>query len=97
VALDLDQFLGGGQASLADVAAAIDTVRRANKPVVAYATGYSDDGYQLASHASEIWLNPLGTVAITGPGGNGLYFAGLLEKLGVTANVLPRRHVQGGG
>ncbi|HZF43129.1 MAG TPA: signal peptide peptidase SppA [Sphingomonadaceae bacterium] len=87
VALDLDQFLGGGQASLADVAAAIDTVRRANKPVVAYATGYSDDGYQLASHASEIWLNPLGTVAITGPGGNGLYFAGLLEKLGVTANV----------
>ena len=87
VALDLDQFIGGGQASLADVSAAIDTVRRARKPVVAYATGYSDDAYQLAAHASEIWLNPLGTVAITGPGGNGLYFAGLLEKLGVTANV----------
>lgn len=87
VALDLDQFIGGGQASLADVAAAIDTVRRADKPVVAYATGYGDDAYQLASHASEIWLNPLGAVAITGPGGNGLYFAGLLEKLGVTANI----------
>lgn len=87
VALDLDQFLGGGQASLADVAAALDTVRRAGKPVVAYATGYSDDGYQLAAHASEVWLNPLGGVMITGPGGNNLYYKGLLDKLGVTANV----------
>ncbi len=87
VALDLDQFLGGGQASLADVATAIDFVKRNNKPVIAYATGYSDDAYQLAAHASEIWLNPLGLVAVTGPGGNNLYFAGLLEKLGVTANV----------
>ena len=86
VALDLDQFLGGGQALLADVATAIDTVKR-RKPVIAYATGYSDDAYQLASHASEIWLNPLGAVIVTGPGGNNLYFAGLLEKLGVTANV----------
>lgn len=87
VALDLDQFIGGGQASLGDVAAAIDTIKRANKPVIAYATGYSDDAYQLASHASEIWLNPLGAVIVTGPGGAGLYFKGLLDKLGVTANV----------
>lgn len=86
VALDLDQFLGGGQASLADVATAIDTVKR-RKPVIAYATGYSDDAYQLAAHASEIWLNPLGGVVVTGPGGNGLYFRDLFAKLGVTANV----------
>jgi protease-4 len=53
VALDLDSFTGGGQVALGDVASAIDLVRRANKPVIAYATGYSDDAYQLASHASE--------------------------------------------
>ena len=35
--------------------------------MVAYATGYTDDGYQVASAASEIWLNPLGAVLITGP------------------------------
>src|SRR3546814_5035074 len=62
-------------------------VRRANKPVIAYATGYSDDAYQLAAHASEIWLNPMGGVLITGPGGSILYYKGLLDKLGVTANV----------
>ena len=87
VALDLDGFLGGGQTSVGDVAEAVMRVRAAGKPVVAYATGYSDDGYQLASAASEIWLNPLGAVLVTGPGGSSLYFKGLLDKLGVTANV----------
>ncbi|PWG02582.1 signal peptide peptidase SppA [Sphingosinicella humi] len=87
VALDLDIFLGGGQAAISRVGEAIDTVRRANKPVIAYATGYSDDAYQLAAHASEVWLHPLGGVLITGPGGSTLYYKGLLDKLGVTANV----------
>jgi protease-4 len=87
VALDLDVFTGGGQSALSDVAAAIDTVRKANKPVLAYATAYTDDSYQLAAHASEIWLNPLGGVLIAGPGGTNLYYKALLDKLGVTANV----------
>jgi protease-4 len=87
VALDLDSFLGAGQAALSQVGEAIQTVRRANKPVIAYATAYSDDSYQLAAHASEVWLNPLGGVLITGPGGSNLYFKGLLDRIGVTANV----------
>jgi protease-4 len=87
VVLDLDSFLGGGQSALSDVAAAIDRVRKSKKPVIAYATGYTDGGYQLASHASEIWLNPMGAVLITGRGGTNLYYKGLLDKLGVTANV----------
>jgi protease IV len=87
VALDLDSFLGAGQAALSQVGEAIQTVRGANKPVIAYATAYSDDSYQLAAHASEVWLNPLGGVLITGPGGSNLYFKGLLDRIGVTANV----------
>jgi len=87
IALDLDNFAGGGQAALHDVGAALDEVRRARKPVIAYATAYTDDSYQLAAHASEVWLNPLGTVALAGPGGSNLYYKGLFDKLGVTANV----------
>lgn len=87
VALDLDGFLGGGQTAIGDLGAALDRVRKAGKPVLAYAAGYSDDGYQLAAHASEIWMHPLGAVAIAGPGGQRLYYKGLLDKLGVTANV----------
>ncbi len=87
VALDLDGFTGGGQASLGDLADALRGVRAAGKPVVAYGSSFTSDGYQLAAAASEIWLNPLGGVLIAGPGGANLYFKGLLDKLGVTANV----------
>ena len=87
VAIDLDLFVGGGQTTIGDVADAIERVKRARKPVLAYATGYSDDSYQLASHASEVWLNPLGAVVVAGRGGANLYYAGLLDRLGITANV----------
>ena len=87
VVLDLDNFTGGGQAALAAVGAALDEVRRTGKPVLAYATGYSDESYQLAAHASEVWLNPVGAVLIAGPGAPHLYYKGLLDKLGVTTHV----------
>lgn len=87
VAVDLDSFLGGGQVALGDVGKAMDRVRRAGKPVLAFATGYTDDGYLLAAHASEVWLNPFGGVLIAGPGGSNLYFKGLLEKVGIEPKI----------
>ena len=87
VALDLDGFTGGGQSALSDLSDAIREVRTSGKPVLAYATGYTDDGYQVAAAASEVWLNPLGLVAIAGPGGQNLYYKGLLDKIGVTPHV----------
>jgi protease-4 len=87
VALDLDGFTGGGQTALSDLSDAIRAVRSSGKPVLAYATGYTDDGYQIAAAASEVWLNPLGLVAIAGPGSQHLYYKGLLDKLGVTPHV----------
>jgi protease-4 len=87
VVLDLDIFAGGGQTALSQVGEALDEVRKAGKPVLAYASAYDDGSYQLAAHASEIWLNPLGGVVVTGPGGTELFYKGLMDKLGITANV----------
>jgi protease-4 len=87
IALNLDGFLGGGQVAIGDVADALRRFKASGKPVVAYAIGYTDDSYQLASAASEIWLNPLGAVGLAGPGGTQLYFKGLMDKLGITANI----------
>src|SRR5437868_8751691 len=87
VALDLSGFTGGGATAIGDLANAVRRVRASGKPVVAYGVGYTDDSYALASAASEIWRNPLGCVLIAGPGGSNLYYKGLLDKLGVTANV----------
>jgi protease-4 len=87
VALDLDGFLGGGQTAIAQVGDAIQLVRDADKPVIAYATGYGDDGYALAAHASEIWVHPMGGALVLGPGGNRLFYGDLLERIGVNANI----------
>lgn len=87
VAIDLDIFAGGRQTAISDVGAAIRRVRAAGKRVVAYATAYDDDSYQIAAQADEVWLNPLGAVVIAGPGGSNLYYGRLLERLGITANI----------
>jgi len=87
VVLDLDRFLGGGQVSLAEIGNAVDKVRAKKKPVLAFATAYTTDSYQIASHASEIWADSVGGVAIAGPGGSRLYYKGLMDRLGITANI----------
>ncbi|MEO6093315.1 MAG: signal peptide peptidase SppA [Novosphingobium sp.] len=87
VVLDLSRFSGGGQVQLHDVGAALDEVRAAKKPVLAYAQLYTDDGIQLAAHASEVWVDPLGGAVPTGPGGTHLYYGPLLDRLKITAHV----------
>ncbi|MFW2350820.1 signal peptide peptidase SppA [Qipengyuania sp.] len=87
VVLDLDRFLGGGQVHMQEIGEALDRVRAAEKPVLAYATAYTDDSMLLAAHASEVWVNPLGGAVVAGPGGERLYYAGLLDKLKVNARV----------
>ncbi|MGY8973836.1 MAG: signal peptide peptidase SppA [Sphingomonadales bacterium] len=87
VVLDLDRFVGGGQVHLQEIGEALDRVRAAEKPVLAYATAYGDDGMLLAAHASEVWVNPLGGAIVAGPGGERLYYAGLLDRLKVNARV----------
>lgn len=87
VVLNLDGFMGAGQVALSRVGRALDAVRATNKPVLVFATAYEDDGYQLAAHASEVWINPIGAIAISGPGGSQLYYKGLIDRLGITANI----------
>jgi len=87
VVLDLDSFGGGYPAALDEVANAIRRVRDTKKPVLAFATAYTDSGYRLAANASEIWMSPMGGTLFTGLGGSQLYYKGLIDKLGVNAHV----------
>ncbi|WP_010544805.1 signal peptide peptidase SppA [Sphingomonas elodea] len=87
VVLDLDSFMGGYPATVSEVAAAVGRVRAAGKPVLAYATAYTDSGYQIAANASEIWVHPMGGSIFMGPGGRQLYYKGLVDKLGVNVHV----------
>jgi len=87
VVLDMTTFMGGGQVHLTEIGEAMDRVRKAKKPVLTYALGYTDDQMLLAAHASEVWLDPQGLALVTGPGGTNLYFADLLQKVGVNARI----------
>jgi protease IV len=87
VVIDMQRFLGGGQASLSAIGDRIDRVKKAGKPVYSYATAYTNDSYQLAAHATQIWMDPLGGAIIAGPGGSQLYYKDLLDRVGVTAHI----------
>lgn len=87
VVMDMTSFIGGGQVHMQAIADAMDRVRKAEKPVLTYALGYGDDHMHLASHASEVWVDPLGGATIAGPGGARLYYADLIEKLKVNVRV----------
>lgn len=86
IVLDLTRFVGGGQVHMEAVGAALERAK-AQKPVMAYATIYTDDAITLAAHASEVWVDPLGGAMIAGPGGSRLYFSELLDRLKVKARV----------
>lgn len=85
--IDLDTFVGAGQANLQSIGSALQRFKKAGKPINAYATAYTDDGYYLAAQANKVWLNPLGGVLLTGPGGSNLYFKAALDKLSIDVNV----------
>ncbi|UAJ09339.1 signal peptide peptidase SppA [Glacieibacterium megasporae] len=87
IVLQLDTFIGAGEANLQSIAAALQNFKRSGKPVYAYATAYTDASYYLAAQANHAWINPLGGVLLTGPGGTNLYFKKALDKLDVDINV----------
>jgi protease-4 len=87
VTLDLENFGGGSQVTLARIGAALDTVRHAGKPVLVRAMMYDDASFQLAAHASEVWVDPLGGVLLRGPGGTLLFYHDLLDRLKIKAHV----------
>jgi protease IV len=87
VVLDLDRFAGAGRVALQNIGDRLEKVKAAKKPVLAFATGYYDQNYSLAAHASEVWLDPMGATAIAGPGGRQPYFKGLVDRFGVNVHV----------
>lgn len=88
VVLLLDEMNGGGMAMLREFGAAIDRVKAAGKPVVAWSGQYDQKRYLVASHASEVYVHPMGMVLIEGFGGRRNYYRDALDKIGVTVNLI---------
>src|SRR5687768_1486959 len=87
VVLDLNYMSGGGQPTLAELNAAIRDFRSSGKKVVAHATAFLQESYYVAAAADEIYVDPMGLVAIDGYERYRTYYKDLFDKLGVEVNL----------
>ena len=81
---------GGGSVSMAgleELREAIGKFKQSGKFVVAYNEAYGQGGYHLASVADRIYLEPNGGLMWYGLSWNTMFYKGLLDKLGVKAEV----------
>ena len=85
--LELDRFTGAGQPTMQELTGAIDAFRASGKKVIAHGSVFLQAPYYIASHADEVWLDPLGFVLIDGFDRYVMYYKDALDKLGVDMNV----------
>lgn len=81
---DLD---AGGFAALGEVGAALDRFRAAGKKVTVWASHLGQEPYLLAAHADRIFIDPMGSVMVTGLSSYRLFYKDLLDKLGATVHL----------
>lgn len=87
VVLDLREMGGVSPANLERIGSALEKFKEQGKALVAHGDFFTQAQYYLASYAQTIYLHPMGQLVLQGYGGNQLYFAQLLEKLGVKVHI----------
>lgn len=87
VHLELSALGGGGLSKLQRIAAAIDDFKESGKPVIASGDYFSQQGYYLAAHASEVYMHPTGLVFLQGYGGFRSYYKEAIDTLRLDWNV----------
>lgn len=74
--------------SLTELRDAIAEFKGSEKPVVAYATSYSQGQYYAVSLADKVCMHPSGMVDFRGMGAEVMYYKDLLDKLGVEMQLI---------
>lgn len=85
--LELDYMVGANLSKLEEIGAAVQRFKATDKPVYAVGDNYTQAQYFLASHADTVYLNPMGSVLLTGFGAYRNYFKSALDKLKVNFHV----------
>jgi protease-4 len=77
-----------GWAKVMAVRRALERVRAAGKPVVAWGESLGPEDLFVASAATRVWLPPSGSVFLVGLHAQGFFLRGLLDRLGLEADVV---------
>ena len=83
-----DKGLVVSWASLTELRDALAEFKDSEKPIVAYATSYTQGEYYAASLADKVCMHPSGMVDFRGIGGEVMYYKDLLDKLGVEMQLI---------
>jgi protease-4 len=90
-----DPMFGLGQ--MQELAAAVQKLRAADKEVYCYLEDAGATTYMLATAASRIYLSPTGMLDLVGIRAQAMYFKGLMDKIGVSADILHVGAYKGAG
>jgi protease-4 len=87
VLLDLTELSSVSPAAMETIGAALLRYKNTGKALVAHGDYFSQAQYFLASYADTVYLHPMGQLLLPGYGGSQIYFAELLERLGVNMHI----------
>src|ERR1700736_2240685 len=88
IVLDVDELGPSGLSKLQEIGAALRDFRASGKRVIAAGDSFSQSQYYVAAQAGEIYLDPMGEVAVTGFAYYRMYFKDAIDKLSVDLNVV---------
>ncbi|MCK7595762.1 signal peptide peptidase SppA [Microbulbifer sp. CAU 1566] len=85
--MELDHLGGASLSKLEEVGEAVQRFKASDKPVYAIGDNFTQGQYFLASYADKVYLNPMGSLLLTGFGSYRNYYKSALEKLKVNFHV----------
>lgn len=85
--LELDYLGGASLSKLEEVGEAVQRFKASEKPVYAIGDNFTQGQYFLASHADKVYLNPMGSLLLTGFGSYRNYYKSALDKLKINFHV----------
>lgn len=80
--------LTAGLAQCQAIVTALNEFKKSEKWIYAYGDTYTQADYYIASLADSVFINPVGALDIHGLSSTTLFFKGLLDKIGVEAQVV---------
>ena len=85
--LELDYLAGASLSKLEEVGEAVQRFKASEKPVYAIGDNFTQGQYFLASHADKVYMNPMGSLLLTGFGSYRNYYKSALDKLKINFHV----------
>lgn len=74
-------------ASLQEIYKGLEKFKKTGRFIVAYADSYGNGTYYLSSIADKVYMNPSGTLALTGINISTVFFKDLLSKIGIEMQI----------